>query len=58
MKKLVVALLVLFVVIGCVGLYRGWFTVDQARIQQDEEAAKAKVQDLGKKIKENVKVEK
>ena len=58
MKKLAVVILVLFAIIACVGLYRGWFTVNQARIQQDEEAAKAKVQDIEKKIKDNVKSEK
>lgn len=52
-KRLVILFLVLFVVVAGVGLYRGWFTVNQAVIQQDEKTAEKKVRDLEQKLKKS-----
>ena len=46
MKRLFSLLLVVVVGIVCVGFYRGWFTVNQDKIQQDEQKAKEKVREL------------
>jgi predicted negative regulator of RcsB-dependent stress response len=63
-------LVVLAVVVIGVGFYLGWFhvtseqtgerthttlTVDQDKIREDEERAKSKLQDFGRKIKESTK---
>lgn len=52
MKNLAFVLLVLAAGISGFGLYRGWFTVNQQKIEQDEEAAKKEMHDLGQKVKE------
>jgi len=52
MKKLVFSILMLLAVIFGVGFYRGWFTVNQTRIQQDEETAKGGMHDLEQKVKD------
>jgi hypothetical protein len=52
MKSFVFGFLLLAAVIAAVGAYRGWFTVDQAKIQQDEESAKTELYDIGQKVKE------
>jgi hypothetical protein len=66
MKKFLVVIVLLFVVIACVGFYRGWFhlstvstehnsnatiSVDKDKIHVDEEKVKEKVQNLGHKVK-------
>jgi sensor domain CHASE-containing protein len=51
MKKLVVSLLLLVAVVAGVGLYRGWFTVNQTRIRQDEDTARQEVHDLTQSVK-------
>ena len=55
MKKLIISILLLLAVIAGVGLYRGWFTVNQTRIHQDEDTVKEKVHDLEQKVKDKVK---
>jgi len=52
MKNFIFALLLIAVVVVGFGLYRGWFTVNKAKIQQDEAAAKTEVHDLGQQVKE------
>jgi len=49
--KLIITLLVLFAVIGGVGLYRGWFTVNETKIRQDEAAAEKEVRTLAEEAK-------
>ena len=51
MKRPLVVLL--FVVVGIVGFgfYRGWFAVNQDKIQQDEQLAKEKVRELTQDLK-------
>lgn len=51
MKRLFVAILVVVVGIVGVGFYRGWFTVNQEKIQQDEQRAKEKVRELTHEMK-------
>ena len=51
MKNLVFALLFLLAIIAGVGAYRGWFTVNKTRIEQDEQAIKVEVQDLEQQVK-------
>jgi hypothetical protein len=52
MKKLVIVLLLLVVGISGFGLYRGWFTVNKQKIEQDEATAKKEMHDLGQKVKD------
>jgi hypothetical protein len=52
MKKLAIVMLVLVVGISGLGFYRGWFTVNQQKIEQDEQTAKKEMHDLGQKVKE------
>ena len=52
MKNLVFAFLLLAAVIVGFGAYRGWFTVNKARIEQDEVVAKTEVNDLGQQVKD------
>jgi hypothetical protein len=52
MKNFIVAFLLLAAVVVGVGAYRGWFTVNKARIQQDEDTAKTELHDLGQQVKE------
>lgn len=52
MKNLVFALLLIVAVIAGVGVYRGWFTVNKAKIQQDEAAAKKEMYDLEQQVKD------
>lgn len=51
MKNLVFAILFLLAVIAGVGAYRGWFTVNKTKIQQDEQAVKDELQDLEQEVK-------
>lgn len=52
MKNLVFALLLLVAVIAGVGVYRGWFTVNKAQIEQDEVTAKQEMHDLEQNVQE------
>ena len=52
MKKLVFVLLLLVAVIFGFGLYRGWFTVNEQKIEQDEATAKKELHDLEHKVKD------
>ena len=54
MKALLVVLVLLVAVVVGLGFYQGWFhfTVDQEKIQQDEERAKEKVKKLWPKGKD------
>lgn len=52
MKNFIFALLLIAAVIVGFGAYRGWFTVNKAKIQQDEAAAKTEVHDLERQVKE------
>lgn len=67
MKTVLAVVVLLVVFIGILGFYRGWFgvstdnsdqkpsatiTVDQNKIQEDEDKAKDKVQEFGHKAKE------
>jgi hypothetical protein len=52
MKNLVVVLLLIVAGLSGFGIYRGWFTMDQQKIEQDEIAAKAELRDLEQKVKE------
>jgi hypothetical protein len=51
MKRLFIVLLVVVVGLGGFGFYRGWFTVNQDKIQQDEQKAKEKVRELTQELK-------
>jgi hypothetical protein len=51
MKKFVFSILLLAAVVAGVGLYRGWFTVNETKIRQDEAAAKAEVRGLTQQVK-------
>lgn len=51
MKRLFFLLLVVVVGIVGLGFYRGWFTVNQDKIQQDERTAKEKVRELMQEVK-------
>ena len=50
MRRLFV-LLALTLAIVCVGFYRGWFTVNKAKIQEDEQKAKEEVRELMQEVK-------
>lgn len=52
MKNLVFVLLLLVACISGVGLYRGWFTVNRQKIEQDEAVAKTEMHDLEQKVKD------
>jgi hypothetical protein len=52
MKNVVVRVLIVAALVCGFGIYRGWFTVDRQKIEQDENAAKTTVQDLEQKVKE------
>jgi hypothetical protein len=52
MKKLVFVLLLIAAGISGFGLYRGWFSVNQQKIEQDEAAAKTELHDLEQKVKD------
>jgi hypothetical protein len=52
MKNIVLALLLLVAGISGVGLYRGWFSVNQQKIEQDEGDVKTEMHDLGEKARE------
>jgi len=51
MKRLFFVLLVVVVGIVGLGLYRGWFTVNQAKIRQDERRVKEEIQELTEEVK-------
>ena len=52
MKNLAFVLLLVVAGISGIGIYRGWFTVNQQKIEQDENTAKTEIHDLGEKVKE------
>jgi hypothetical protein len=52
MKNWILKLLLLAAVIVGVGAYRGWFTVNETKFLQDEDAAKSELHDLGRQVKE------
>ncbi len=52
MKRLLILLLLLAVFIAGFGLYRGWFTVNQPMIEQDEQAAQEELHNLEQKLKD------
>jgi len=52
MKRFIISILVLIAVTAGVGLYRGWFIVDQPRIRQDEETVKEELREFGDKVKD------
>jgi capsule polysaccharide export protein KpsC/LpsZ len=52
MKRLSIVLLVLAVGIVGLGYFRGWFTVNQDKIQQDERRAKEEVRELIQEVKD------
>jgi beta-lactam-binding protein with PASTA domain len=51
MKRLILVVLVVVVGIVGVGFFRGWFTVNEAKIQEDEERAKEEVRELVQEVK-------
>jgi hypothetical protein len=51
MRSLFIILLLLFSVTCGVGFYRGWFTVDRVKIEEDEKKAAAEVRHLMQKAK-------
>lgn len=51
MKRLFFVLLMLVVGIVGLGFYRGWFTANQDKIQQDEQRAKEEVRELIHEVK-------
>lgn len=52
MKNFIFALLLFAAVVIGVGAYRGWFTANKAKIQQDEDAVTTQMHDLGRQLKE------
>jgi hypothetical protein len=48
----VFVLLLLVVCIFGFGLYRGWFTVNEQKTEQDEATAKKELHDLEQKVKD------
>jgi plastocyanin domain-containing protein len=54
MKRLFFVLLVVVVGIVGIGFYRSWFTVNQDKIQQDEQTAKEKVRELTQEVKAKI----
>ena len=52
MKNFLIAMLLLAAVIVGVGIYRGWFTVNKTKIEEDEDAAKAEINSIEKQVKE------
>lgn len=51
MKNWILKLLLLCAVIIGIGIYRGWFTVNETKLLQDENAAKAEMHELGQQVK-------
>jgi hypothetical protein len=52
MKNFLIAMLLLAAVVVGVGIYRGWFTVNNAKIEEDEKAAKVEMHSIEKQVKE------
>lgn len=52
MKNFLIAALLLVAVIGGVAIYRGWFAVNTAKVEQDEAAVKKEVHELEQKVKD------
>ena len=52
MKNWLLKFLLLAAVIIGVGIYRGWFSVNETKIQQDEDAAKTEMHELGQQVKD------
>jgi len=55
MRRLLSLIVVLAIVIGLVGLWRGWWTVtvDKDKIQQDEQTAKEKLNGVKDDLKKD-----
>jgi hypothetical protein len=51
MKRRFFVLLVVVVGIVGLGLYRGWFTVNRAKIRQDERRVKEEIRELTQEVK-------
>jgi len=51
MKNLAFVLLLVAAGISGIGIYRGWFTVNQQKIEQDENTAKSELHELEQKVK-------
>ena len=51
MRRLFVSFLVLVVGVVGLGFYRGWFTVNPEKIQQDEQRAKEEVREIVQEMK-------
>ena len=52
MKNLVFVLLVLVAGISAFGICRGWFTVNEQKLEQDESTAKQELHDLEQNVKD------
>ena len=52
MKRTAIVIILLVAFIAGFGFYRGWFTVNQDVIRQDEQTAKEKVHELEQKVKD------
>ena len=52
MKNLVFVLLVLAACVVGLGVYRGWFSVNRQKLQQDENTVKKEIHDLEQKVKD------
>lgn len=52
MKNWILKFLVLCAIIVGIGIYRGWFTVNETKFQQDEDAAKAEIHELEQQVKD------
>ena len=55
MKRFLITLLVLGAIIVGIGFYRGWFTVDEKKINQDKQELKEKIQKAPAEIDKGVK---
>ncbi len=56
MRRLISTLVFLGLIIGLIGYYRGWFvvSVDQTKLQQDEQAVKEKLQQGSGRLQEDI----
>ena len=50
----IVFLLVVLIALIVVGYYRGWYTVNKAPIQKDEQTIKEKAKQVGQDVKNSV----
>ncbi len=58
MRRLFILVVLLAVVIGLIGLWRGWWsmTVDKNKFRQDEQSAKEKLGDVKDNLKKDASV--